>query len=76
MPYRPALADRNAIYSENYELNIENLIPQISLLGSDENKGITAVAEREVVLVGYRQRHVRCVWQCVAREIPQAIGSS
>ncbi len=51
MPYRPALADRNAIYSENYKLNIENLKPQISLLGSTENKGITEVADRERVPV-------------------------
>ncbi len=49
MPYRPALADRNADYSENYELNIERLAPQISLLGSSNEKAIVPVAEREGV---------------------------
>jgi 3-isopropylmalate/(R)-2-methylmalate dehydratase large subunit len=28
MPYRPALADKNALYDESYELNVDQLIPQ------------------------------------------------
>jgi 3-isopropylmalate/(R)-2-methylmalate dehydratase large subunit len=30
MPFRPALADKDAIYDETYELNIDNLVPQIT----------------------------------------------
>jgi len=51
MPYRPALADRNAIYNENYELNIDKLTPQISWLGSDNNRTIVPVADREGIPV-------------------------
>lgn len=51
MPYRPALADRNVIYSETYELNIENLTPQISQLGFNDEKSIAPVADREGVPV-------------------------
>jgi 3-isopropylmalate/(R)-2-methylmalate dehydratase large subunit len=30
LPYRPALPDKNAIYEQNYEFNVEHLTPQIA----------------------------------------------
>ncbi|MCP4706320.1 MAG: hypothetical protein GY865_17115 [candidate division Zixibacteria bacterium] len=51
MPYRPALADQNAIYSESYELNIDKLTPQLSQLGSKNEKIMTSVTEKEGIPV-------------------------
>ncbi len=48
MPYRPALADKNADYARNYEFNIDNTItPQILCSGNSDSPEIVAVAEKE-----------------------------
>ncbi len=43
MPFRPALADRDAVYSETYEFNIDQLIPQAACPHMPDN--IKPVAE-------------------------------
>ena len=45
MPFRPALADKDAIYDETYELNIDNLVPQISSTDSTGNSRPVAEVE-------------------------------
>jgi homoaconitate hydratase family protein len=37
MPYRPALADKDAIYEDTYEFNVDNLSPQIARPHSFDN---------------------------------------
>jgi 3-isopropylmalate/(R)-2-methylmalate dehydratase large subunit len=49
MPYRPALADRDAIYEATYEFNIDQLVPQVACPQSFDN--IVPVGEREGVPV-------------------------
>ncbi|MFH2036513.1 MAG: aconitase/3-isopropylmalate dehydratase large subunit family protein [Candidatus Zixiibacteriota bacterium] len=49
MPFRPALADKNAEYAQTYEFNIEQLIPQIACPGSLGN--VRAVSELDGVRV-------------------------
>jgi len=49
MPYRPALADRDAVYEASYEFNIDQLVPQIACPDAVDN--IVPVAEREGIPV-------------------------
>ncbi len=45
MPYRPALADKDALYNGIYEFNIAHVIPQIARPGKMDN--VSAVSELE-----------------------------
>ncbi len=45
MPYRPALADKDAVYQETFEFNIDHIGPQIAL--PSNGRRITGVAEVE-----------------------------
>jgi 3-isopropylmalate/(R)-2-methylmalate dehydratase large subunit len=45
MPYRPALADKDAQYADSFELNIAQLTPLIARLGKSDN--VMAVSEIE-----------------------------
>nr|MBN2278251.1 3-isopropylmalate dehydratase large subunit [candidate division Zixibacteria bacterium] len=44
MPYRPALPDKDALYDETYEFNIDQLVPQISC--PDKVDNVETVADR------------------------------
>ena len=45
MPYRPAIADRNAEYAESYEFNIDNIVPQIACPhGLDKVENVADIA--------------------------------
>jgi 3-isopropylmalate/(R)-2-methylmalate dehydratase large subunit len=43
MPFRPALADKDAIYNETYEFNVDQLIPQVACPDRPDN--VKSVAE-------------------------------
>ncbi len=45
MPYRPALADKDALYGELYEFNIAHLVPQVARPGRPDN--VSPVSELE-----------------------------
>ncbi|SYZ72983.1 3-isopropylmalate dehydratase large subunit (modular protein) [Candidatus Zixiibacteriota bacterium] len=49
MPYRPALADKDAVYLDTYEFNIDNIGPQIAI--TSDGRRIAGVAEVEGVPV-------------------------
>jgi len=43
MPFRPALADKDAVYNETYEFNVDRLIPQVTCPNRQDN--VKSVAE-------------------------------
>jgi len=54
MPYRPAIADKNADYDATYEFNIDHVTPQISMPGGVDNvediAGIAGIPVNQVVI--------------------------